>query len=102
MKLSFASLQKYIEVPISDVEESRRAQLLNIVLLGMAILAMLLLPVVVFIVLNSDANWQDFSPTFWSGAVFIPIVWLIYWINRRKHVLLASLLFILLIRYILL
>ena len=97
MKLSFASLQKYIEVPISDVEESRRAQLLNIVLLGMAILAMLLLPVVVFIVLNSDANWQDFSPTFWSGAVFIPIVWLIYWINRRKHVLLASLLFILLI-----
>ncbi len=94
MNDSLATLSKFISVSTSDAENQRRGQLLNIVLIGMGLLGILLLFAILILVAISAERWPAFSSTFWTGIVFVPSLFGLYWLSRHGKVFVASTLFL--------
>src|SRR5215510_14771909 len=93
-----AQLDNLLNVPVSDPDDARRRRLINILLLGTIVAAMLgLLAIIVTTALSQQYNPGDLQ-TLLLGITTITIGILgIYQINRRYSGRLAALLFLLLL-----
>ena len=87
-------LSSKLDVKTSDVDEQRRAKLLNILLLGMLILAFLALIGTIAIFASGQSVGIDNSTTIISTTVMIAVVGLIFGINRYFSPTGASILFL--------
>src|SRR5688500_2700411 len=97
-KIMKAYLNRILDITASDPDEARRGRLLNILLLGVFIAALLGLAVsLIDSFARQSANQAELQLTLIGIAIFIIGVVGIYWVNRRYSARLAALLFLLLL-----
>ncbi len=92
-------LRRYLEVPTSDPNDLRKARLLNILAMSLAMVTVLAILLVGYLIISKVDGWENLVATFWSGLVFILGIWGILSLNRRGKVFWASTLFLLLIMF---
>jgi signal transduction histidine kinase len=92
-------IEQLLNVPTSDPDDARRRRLLNILLLGVLVAALLgLLAIVVFAVWNQSVTLDSETQILLGGIVIVTLgVFGIYQVNRRYSGRVAALLFLLLL-----
>jgi signal transduction histidine kinase len=90
-------LKKIIDIAIGDPVERRRAQILNVLILGLIPLDFLAALIVIILSLIDPDQWGVLKTTFWAAIGFLPLAFLILWMNQRglKTLSSASFLFLL-------
>ena len=88
------SVTKFFEIASPNPDERRRGRLLNIVLLGLATLAILVIPVIFMLGSFSQTGFKAFAPTLWSAIIFLPVLGVLYWLNHKGYVFWASTVFL--------
>jgi PAS domain S-box-containing protein len=89
-----------LDIPSTDPDDARRRKLLNILLVGMAVMVLLGLLVTIGVSLFGALNDPGITSIYPSGIVLLTGFFAIYIINRRWSGLLASSLFLLLLTLI--
>ncbi len=93
----FRRLWKMIEVPSLDPDESRRARLLNILLLGLLPLVILMIIVLLFDIAFKLPGWEMLYPTLWTCIAYSISTLLIVRLNRAGKIRFASILFLIML-----
>jgi K+-sensing histidine kinase KdpD len=89
-----------LDIPSTDPDDARRRKLLNILLVGMAVMVLVGLLVTVGVSLFGALDDPGITSIYPSGIVLLTGFFAIYVINRRWSGLLASSLFLLLLTFI--
>jgi signal transduction histidine kinase len=93
-----AYINQLVNVPASDPDDARRRRLLNILLFGVLIAALLgLVATIIDAAIRPGANWAETQATIISVVFAVLGILVIYQINRRYSGRLAGLLFLLLL-----
>ncbi|MBC8333166.1 MAG: hypothetical protein H8E28_14395 [Anaerolineae bacterium] len=92
-------LQKYLEAPTIDPDHLRKARLLNILAVGLAIITSLAMILVGFMIFFKVSGWENLIAILWSGFAFLFGIWVILALNRKGEVFLASAIFLLVITF---
>ena len=93
--MQFKRLTDLLYVPVADVEERRRGQVLNVLLIGMGIVALLAILATVVIQISGIISVENiFQTTYIPAFSFLVGVVIIYLINRHWSVIVAAGLFI--------
>jgi PAS domain S-box-containing protein len=94
-----SSLDRFLDVPSIDPEDARRRKLLNILLVGMAIIAILALLVTSGTVILGmvSIQQQGIGLVYWAALAMIGGAAILYLINRYWSGVLASSIFVLLL-----
>ena len=88
-------INRLLDVPTLDPDKTRKARLLNILLLGMGFLAFLAIVMLLFFISSRISGWENLLPTFWSVLIFLFCVGFVFVINRKSYVLIAGSFFVL-------
>ncbi len=90
-------IMKIIDVTNTDPDDRRKARLLNILLLGMAVLAFVTVVLVALLIILKVDGWENLVSVFWSGSLFLLGIVLVYVVNQHGYVFAASIMFLLII-----
>lgn len=82
----------YLDIPVDDPDVQRRARLLNVMLVGVAIVSILAL---ILLIVTDLIEYSENSVVLYIGTLVTLFgILLIFWLNRRGNVDLASTLFL--------
>lgn len=88
-------IDRLLDVPTLDPDKTRKARLLNILLFGMGVLASLAFIMLLVSISFRISGWENLVATLWSVLIFLFGVGIIYLINRKGYVFIASSIFVL-------
>jgi signal transduction histidine kinase len=94
-----AYIESLLNVPTTDPDDARRRRLLNILLMGVLVAALMgLLSIIVFTIGNRNVNLDSETQILLGGIVVVTLgIFGIYQVNRRVSGRMASLLFLLML-----
>ena len=86
--------QAFLEVPLGNPDEQRRARLLNILVVGLTFLALIAIVVVSGLIIARVPGWQNMTSTLLSMLLFLVGVGVVFSLNQIGKVMLASVVYI--------